>query len=347
METYVRRLSYASDAVVSLFHAGEDAPLARELVNTLREYGQNVPEELAALVPPALMTPPKLRTRSMAARAGEDGTDSHDPSAEAAARGRPARGVVPLREESRSPGPDEGSGGGEDDAQRTRRLQRQFRQNRDGTTSHSSLEEESAHASGGTAVHARGGRFPCVPSGRGPGPSAAPPPVRRVRHAEVVLVDRCVVAYGRTWLRLRWPGEHGGFGGFVALSKVDDKVKAGYYKVAEEEGEAGTTKQQKKGEDDTASEEGAMFCSEIGASGSRPPPPTTMMAASSATQTALLCQETNVYYPTSGAMKLLPLYDDGLSSGGQGTEEATPLGLGEVRFLLLSQFHLVAIFFVT
>jgi len=45
-----------------------------------------------------------------------------------------------------------------------------------------------------------------------------PSPVRRVRHAEVVLADQCLAAYGRSWLRLRWPREHGGFGGFVALS---------------------------------------------------------------------------------------------------------------------------------
>ena len=40
---------------------------------------------------------------------------------------------------------------------------------------------------------------------------------------------------------------------------------------------------------------------------------------SSVTQTTLLCMETNVHYPTSTTMKLLLLYDDGLS--GQSQEE--------------------------
>jgi hypothetical protein len=40
--------------------------------------------------------------------------------------------------------------------------------------------------------------------------------VRRVRHAEVVLVDDVSVAHGRYWLRLRWPGK-GGFAGYIAL----------------------------------------------------------------------------------------------------------------------------------
>jgi hypothetical protein len=39
------------------------------------------------------------------------------------------------------------------------------------------------------------------------------------------------------------------------------------------------------------------------------------------TQTALVCQEMNMNYPTSNTMKLLPLYDDGLLKGGQGVEE--------------------------
>jgi len=35
---------------------------------------------------------------------------------------------------------------------------------------------------------------------------AANVPIRRVRHAEIVLVDDVCVAHGRYWLRLRWPG---------------------------------------------------------------------------------------------------------------------------------------------
>ncbi len=47
-------------------------------------------------------------------------------------------------------------------------------------------------------------------------------PVRRIRHAEVVLVDDVCIAYDRHWLRLRWPGKKGGFAGYVALGKVNE-----------------------------------------------------------------------------------------------------------------------------
>jgi hypothetical protein len=45
-------------------------------------------------------------------------------------------------------------------------------------------------------------------------------PIRRVRHAEVVLVDDVCMAFERYWLRLRWPGHKGGFAGYIALGKV-------------------------------------------------------------------------------------------------------------------------------
>ncbi len=48
-------------------------------------------------------------------------------------------------------------------------------------------------------------------------------PIRRVRHAEVVLVDDVCVAFERYWLRLRWPGRRGGFAGYIALGKVSEE----------------------------------------------------------------------------------------------------------------------------
>lgn len=49
-------------------------------------------------------------------------------------------------------------------------------------------------------------------------------PIRRIRHAEVVLVDDVCIAYGRHWLRLRWPGHKGGFAGYIALGKVNEPL---------------------------------------------------------------------------------------------------------------------------
>jgi len=45
--------------------------------------------------------------------------------------------------------------------------------------------------------------------------------VRRVRHAEIVLVDDVCIAYGRYWLRLRWPGQREGFAGYIAMGLVE------------------------------------------------------------------------------------------------------------------------------
>ena len=41
--------------------------------------------------------------------------------------------------------------------------------------------------------------------------------MRRIRHAEVVLVDDVCTKFGHCWLRLRWPGSNGGFAGYVCL----------------------------------------------------------------------------------------------------------------------------------
>lgn len=46
--------------------------------------------------------------------------------------------------------------------------------------------------------------------------------VRRVRHAELLLVDDVCIAYERFWLRLRWPGRRGGFAGYIAMGLVSE-----------------------------------------------------------------------------------------------------------------------------
>lgn len=50
-------------------------------------------------------------------------------------------------------------------------------------------------------------------------------PIRRIRHAETVLVDDVCISHGRYWLRLRWPGHKGGFSGYVAMQKVSEVDK--------------------------------------------------------------------------------------------------------------------------
>jgi hypothetical protein len=141
-------------------------------------------------------------------------------------------------------------------------------------------------------------------------------PVRRIKHSEVVLVDQALRAYGRTWLRLRWPGEQGGFGGFVALgNNVEGDGGAGRLATAHTEQIINTA---------TNNDEGHTISQTTTA--------TDLTAALHATtQTTLLCQETGVNYPTSALMKLLPLYDDGLQSprgrrGGVAGEDGMIIG---------------------
>jgi len=49
--------------------------------------------------------------------------------------------------------------------------------------------------------------------------------LRRIRHAEVVLVDDVCISHERFWLRLRWPGTKGGFAGYVAVSSASQPHK--------------------------------------------------------------------------------------------------------------------------
>jgi hypothetical protein len=58
--------------------------------------------------------------------------------------------------------------------------------------------------------------------GRGTRSSISSQVVRRVRHAELVLVDDVCIAYDRFWLRLRWPGRKGGFAGYIAMGLVSE-----------------------------------------------------------------------------------------------------------------------------
>jgi hypothetical protein len=47
-------------------------------------------------------------------------------------------------------------------------------------------------------------------------------PLRRLRHAELVLVDDVCQAFGKTWLRLRWPGRRGDFAGYLPVTNDDN-----------------------------------------------------------------------------------------------------------------------------
>ena len=88
------------------------------------------------------------------------------------------------------------------------------------------------------------------------------------------------MAYGRTWLRLRWPGEHGGFGGFVALSRVEDiaplkKRDDGAGGNLKSEGDIAESAATTAGGGGNAAAGGEAYCQEVGTAPSPSPPPTT------------------------------------------------------------------------
>ena len=132
-----------------------------------------------------------------------------------------------------------------------------------------------------------------------------PKPLRRIRHSEIVLVDQCLIAYGRYWLRLKWPGEQGGHGGYVALYENN------HHQGMKEGGEGGG------GESSSAvtTTTTAAAVSEAGDDRNNNNNPMGIVSSSSpVTTTSIMCTQTNVPYPTSGVLKLLPSYDDGLNN---------------------------------
>ena len=149
------------------------------------------------------------------------------------------------------------------------------------------------------AVRRAGGADLGVPAGDGrrppreDPPAPAPPPVRRVRHAEVVLADMCLVAHGRTWLRLRWPGEQGGLAGFVAVGRADTSTSSSLGDVVPLPPDG--------------DEDGIPGDPAAGRSGPSSSPP-------SSGGPSVLCRETGARYPSTPSMRLLDLYDDGLGA---------------------------------
>lgn len=365
---YTARLNYTKKLVISLFNPSAGLlnninndttttittppPLsAKDLVDILRTYRQKIPGELLTLSPPPPLMSPNRRLRVRRRhRVVGDALDVMG----GGGGGGDVEGVRGNSEHENEEGKDDADDDGDfEDGGRMRsmvRRQQYLHVRNTMVRSHSSSASGDDDDDNGnlnmsetlSMLQSSSSTSSRVPlSSRPHFPSSSqyvrPNPVRRLRHAEVVLVDQCLSAYGRTWLRLRWPGELGGFAGFVAIGG----------------GRAGTDVSDSRstiissplspGKEDKKKD--AVLCNEM--IGLVSQAPTTLTTESSMTasatvkpnpsQTSLLCQETNVCYPTSSAMKLLPLYDDGLSSNQMGEDETALLGTlvmdnGEVRF---------------
>lgn len=343
---YTARLNYTKKVIVSLFDPSarlvnninnndttttiSTTPVlsAKDLVDVLRTYRQKIPGELLTLSPPPPLMSPNHRLRVRRHRVVGD------------ALGVMGGGDVEGERGNSEHEREEGEGDAEDDVdfEDVGRIRSTVRRQEylhvrntiirshsssasgddddDNGSERSSLLKSSSSTSSRVSLSSHP-HFPSSPQ------HVRPNPVRRLRHAEVVLVDQCLSAYGRTWLRLRWPGEFGGFAGFVAIG-------GGRARPDVSDSRSKITPPLAPGEQDK--KKNAVLRTDKIGSVSRAPTAETALPF----QTSSLCQETNEYYPTSSAMKLLPLYDDGLGANQIGEDEAALLGLvmdnGEVRF---------------
>ncbi|KAL3940508.1 MAG: hypothetical protein SGARI_000936 [Bacillariaceae sp.] len=141
--------------------------------------------------------------------------------------------------------------------------------------------------------------------------------IRRIRHAEVVLVDDVCVAFERHWLRLRWPGHKGGFAGYIALGKVNDKVN-----LPKQISDALQDAQINQiTETNTASSGGDVLYGEEDLRDGHEDDPdqepqdnaSTLSAEPFESNSKLTCLRTGLVFPSTVAMKLLAMYDDGLA----------------------------------
>mmetsp|Transcript_9014 Transcript_9014/g.22348 ORF Transcript_9014/g.22348 Transcript_9014/m.22348 type:complete len:750 (+) Transcript_9014:172-2421(+) len=158
-------------------------------------------------------------------------------------------------------------------------------------------------------------------------------PVRRIRHAEVVLVDDVCIAYDRHWLRLRWPGHKGGFAGYVALGKVNETSVSRQALEAlqprESAAETETTvfasaqrddftttmrrSQEGGGSRDESEEEDREGTDEDGNREDDLQDVASALTSEPVESISAFCLRTGIEFPSSGYMKLMAVYDDGLS----------------------------------
>mmetsp|Transcript_32957 Transcript_32957/g.51093 ORF Transcript_32957/g.51093 Transcript_32957/m.51093 type:complete len:730 (-) Transcript_32957:72-2261(-) len=192
-------------------------------------------------------------------------------------------------------------------------------------TNWSSNDRETSSERPDPARTTQSANTPSIPQQR----NASGLPIRRVRHAEVVLVDDTCVAFDRYWLRLRWPGHKGSFAGYIALGKVGQptwhkelsdapqEIKV----VSENEVDDSSRPDESYVAVETSRrerEEERVVTDEIDNDDpTRDDEPqdnaSTLSSEPFESTSTLTCLRTGLAFPSSVAMKLLAVYDDGLS----------------------------------
>lgn len=133
-------------------------------------------------------------------------------------------------------------------------------------------------------------------------------PIRRVRHAELILVDEVCSQYGRYWLRLRWPGVQGGFAGYIALGRVNStNISRSVPSLPDEESLNVDDANLNRGDGDVNRDESNKNVVDNESD------------RDDKKRSFLRCLTSGICYPTSSAMELLYAYDDGISNGDDGS----------------------------
>jgi len=187
-------------------------------------------------------------------------------------------------------------------------------------------------------------------------------PIRRVKHAEVVLVDEVSVHYGNFWLRLRWPGKRGGVAGYIALGGVNvvpvEKVEEWKEKINNEGGmlqldddfsrvdvtdrmgRMNTSRSEQRDnvhqtgtfnsdQEPSIPEEDGFDMDDADTDALTEPHATAPMTTSQGLSQSPKCETTGLYFPSTAAMELLKHYDDGLTSAALLNSEVGAIALDD------------------
>lgn len=169
-------------------------------------------------------------------------------------------------------------------------------------------------------------------------------PIRRVRHAELVLVDEVSIHYGTYWLRLRWPGPRGGVAGYIALGgeipvacipvgsggHTSSIRPVSWNNNNNMASRASTVNLDNAGNFPRGNSTSEIDATKVGVNTNENPMiDNTTSVLNTVQDEAIKCDATGLFYPTSPAMELLPMYNDGLS-GTSGSDEVDEHGREQI-----------------
>jgi len=158
------------------------------------------------------------------------------------------------------------------------------------------------------------------------GSQQQPAPIRRIRHAELVLVDEVVFSFRNYWLRLKLPGASGGFAGYICLlasentisiTTNDDDAKrestnGGSSEHQQLEQENKDTEDEDDDDEELEANAGMIMDDESAAPEESREDAATGFCPEDEDKEVMRCLRTGLVFPSSKSLQLLGSYDDGL-----------------------------------